>query len=322
MSAIDCNTEKNGSPRTSVIIPSFNYAEYLPAAIDSVLGQTDGDFELVVVDDGSRDNSCAVVQAYSDPRVRLLVQPHRGRGAARNTGMHTALGRYIAFLDADDIWAPDKLARQCAVLDGNSEIGLVYSRYGVINSDGRIMSKGRSYLSPKPSGAIFEHLLRSNVIGTPSTICFRRRLTVEQNAFVDETHTYREDWHFFLCLAERTLVYYLPRTLAYHRQHAHNAQGKISETLTESFHTARFALEIARQRLGYDERRLRHLERRVLAYIEAIAGREYVKTACWERARAHALRSLRYYPWNLPEWVLLFFISVGWMPDVLRERLK
>jgi glycosyltransferase involved in cell wall biosynthesis len=309
-------------PRTSVIIPSFNYSEYLPAAIDSVLGQTDGDFELLVVDDGSTDGSRAVVQACSDPRVRLLVQPHRGRGAARNTGLRAARGGYVAFLDADDIWTPDKLALQCAVLDGRPEIGLVYSRYGVITAAGRVTSKGRSYLAPKPSGAIFEHLLSGNVIGTPSTICFRRELVTEQKVFVDETHTYREDWHFFLRLVARALVYYQPRTLAYHRQHTRNAQGHVSVTMRESLHTAEFGLEFARNRLGFDDRKLRRLERRVQAYIEAIAGREYVKSGRWAEARAHAARSLRHYPWNIAEWSLLLLTSVGWAPNALKHRLK
>ena len=320
--AIDRRAEGERLPRTSVIIPSFNYSEYLPAAIDSVLDQTDGDFELLVVDDGSTDGSRAVVEVCRDPRVRLIVQPHLGRGAARNTGLRVARGRYIAFLDADDIWTPDKLARQCAILDRRPEVGLVYSRYGVIDALSRVQSRGRSYFATKPSGAILQHLLTGNVIGTPSTICFRRELITEQKVFVDETHTYREDWHFFLRLAEQALVYYLPCTLAYHRQHSRNAQGNVSRGLTESLCTAQFGLALARERLGFDEHEIQRLERRVLAYIEATAGREYIKACNWPLARFHIARSLKHYPFNLTEATFYLLSSMGWVPQTIRRRLK
>jgi glycosyltransferase involved in cell wall biosynthesis len=322
VSSIDAKAEEERLPRTSVIIPSFNYAEYLPAAIASVLGQTDGDFELLIVDDGSTDKSREVVEACRDPRVCLLVQPHRGRGAARNTGLRAARGRYIAFLDADDIWARDKLARQRAILDRRAEVGLVYSRYGVIDAEGRVVSGGRSYLAAKPSGDIFRHLLKGNVIGTPSTICFRRELVTGQKVFVDETHTFREDWHLFLRLAERAPAHYMPRTLAYHRQHTRNAQGQVAATMTQSFHTARFGLMRAREALGLNENELQRLERRVRAYIDATAGREYVKTCNWPLARLHTARSLKQYPFNLTEATLYLLSSLGWVPQAIRRRLK
>jgi glycosyltransferase involved in cell wall biosynthesis len=322
MGTLDPKLKNVDSPRTSVIITSFNYADYLPAAIASVLDQTDRDFELLVVDDGSTDNSCALVRACADPRVRLLVQPHRGRGAARNTGMRAARGRYLAFLDADDVWVADKLARQCAILDDCADVGIAYSRYGVIDAVGRVQSQGRSYFSPKPSGAILRHLLMGNVIGTPSTICFRRQLIEDENVLVDETGTYREDWHFFLLLAASCRVHYLPRTLAYHRQHSRNAQGNVSTGLAESLCTAQFGLKLARERFGFTEYEVRCLERRALAYVEAVAGHEFVKVGDWAQARAHEARSLRHYPWNAREIAFFLMTSVGWVPRVITQHLK
>jgi len=309
------------APRTTVIITSFNYAEYLPAAIASVLAQTDGDFELLIVDDGSTDGSLAVARSYADPRVRVLVEPHRGVGPTRNVGLQAARGRYIAFLDADDIWMPGKLAAQCAVLDRCPDIGLVYTRFGVIDAGGRMQSR-RSYLAPKPSGAILRDLLESNVIGTPSTICFRRDLIEKNMLCFDDTHTYSEDWHFYLRVAIHTLVHHLPRTLAYHRQHARNTGGRVTIIMKETLQTGRFGLELARERLEVTESELKLLERRVLAYAEAIAGREYLKAGNWALARAHAARSLAHQPWNIRETVLYLLASIGWVPQVVTRHLK
>lgn len=315
------NTLGQERPRTSVIITSFNYAEYLPAAIASVLAQTDGDFELLIVDDGSTDGSLAVARSYADPRIRVLVQPHSGLGAACNTGMQAACGRYIAFLDADDIWVRDKLAAQCELLDRRPDIGLVYTRFGVIDADGRMQSR-RSYLARKPSGAILPYLLEGNVIGTPSTICFRRDLIEKNMLCFDDTYTYSEDWHFYLRVAIHTLVHHLPRTLAYHRQHSRNMGGRVPIVMKEILQTGRFGLELARERLETTESELKLLERRVLAYAEAIAGREYLKAGNWALARAHAARSLAHQPWNIRETVLYLFASMGWVPGVVTRHLR
>jgi hypothetical protein len=309
-------------PRTSVIITSCNYAEYLAAAIASVLAQTDGDFELLIVDDGSTDGSLEVARSYSDARIRVLVRPHGGPGAARNTGLEAAGGRYIAFLDADDVWACDKLAAECELLDRSPDVGCVYTRVGVIDAEGRVQSSGRSYLTAKPSGQILRQLLEGNVIGTPSSICFRRDLVEREGLWFDGAGTYRDDWHFYLRLAPFTHIRYLPRTLAYHRQHTRNVQGNVPTTRLQSLRTTECGLELARKHLELSEREIRGIERRVLAYVEAIAGREYVKIGNLTLARAHARRSLMHNPWNLKETVVFVLVSMGWMPRAIARRLK
>jgi len=310
------------TPRTTVIITSFNYAEYLRQAIDSVLAQTDTDFELLIVDDGSTDESAAYAGAYLDPRIQVVVQPHRGTGAARNAGLRAARGRYIAFLDADDVWVPEKLAMQSELLDRRADIGLVYACFGVIDADRRMLSSGRSFFGAKPSGAIFRHLLTGNVIGTPSTICFRRDMVADGQLAFDETGAYSEDWHFYLRTALGTRIHYLPRTLAYHRQHSRNMGGHVPTVMKEILHTGRFGLELAQERLEVTESELQHLERRVLAYAEAIAGREYLKAGNWALARAHAARSLMHQPWNMRETVLYLLASIGWVPQAVTRHLK
>jgi glycosyltransferase involved in cell wall biosynthesis len=309
-------------PRTSVIITSYNYACYLPAAMASVLAQSDGDFELLIVDDSSTDDSVAVARACADPRVRVMVQPHSGLGAARNTGIRAARGRYIAFLDADDIWMPDKLARQCDVLERQPHIGLVYTRFGIIDPAGRRQSRGYSYLSAKPSGSLLPYLITGNVVGTPTTICFRRALLDACATQFDETDAYVEDWHFYLQIAPHCAFAYLARTLAFHRQHHRNMQKAALMDMTQSLNTARFGLAQAHRYLGAEGHALRRYERRVQAYIDAMAGREYVKAGRLELARRHAARSLQAYPWNLTEAVLYLCAACGWVPQSIRRHLK
>jgi glycosyltransferase involved in cell wall biosynthesis len=315
-------TSSTRTPKTSVIITSFNYAQYLPRAIASVLAQTDEDFELVIVDDSSTDDSAALAQACPDPRVRVIVQPHSGLGTARDTGMRAARGRYVAFLDADDIWVPDKLARQCHVLDHHPDIGLVYTRFGIIDGADRRLSRGFSYLSAKPSGALLPYLLVGNVVGTPSTICFRRELVDTYEVHFDKTGTYIEDWYFYLQLAPHCSFSYVARTLAYHRQHDSNMQSELLVDMTRSFNTVHFGLELAQRHSAVGEHERRYFERRAQAYINAMAGREYIKAGRLDLARHHAARSLRAYPWNLTEAVLYGLAIVGWVPRVVRQQLK
>ena len=310
------------APRTSVIIPSFNYAEYLPAAISSVLAQTDSDFELLIVDDGSTDGSLALARACFDPRVRVLVQPNRGLSAARNAGIRATRGRYIAFLDADDMWVREKLALQSELLDRVPAVGLVYTRFGIIDAGGCVQSQGRSFLGARPSGAILRHLLEGNVIGTASTICLRRDLVEDRKILFDDIQTYAEDWHFYLRIAARTRIHYIPCTLAYHRQHSRNASRLAPTMMTQTLRTGRFGLDLGHEHLGLTDREIQRIERRMFAYAEAVAAREYVKAGNLMQARTHAARSLMHYPWNLREAALCLLASVGWVPRLITRRLK
>ena len=123
-------------PLVSAAIITYNRAHYLDDAIASVLDQTFDDFELLVVDDGSTDDTQAVLARYGD-RVRYVRCEHRGKAAARNTAAELASGEYLAFCDSDDLWYPDRLARQVRVLRADPRIGMVHGHVDVIDADGR-----------------------------------------------------------------------------------------------------------------------------------------------------------------------------------------
>src|SRR5690242_71279 len=113
-------------PEVTVVIPSYNGARYLGEAIESVLAQTHPSVETIVVDDGSVDGTTALVSSYGD-RVRGIRQENRGLAAARNSGIRAAAGTYVAFLDHDDRYLPEKTARQVAVFEARPDVGLVHT---------------------------------------------------------------------------------------------------------------------------------------------------------------------------------------------------
>lgn len=135
------------TPFFSVVIPVYNRAQDLRVALNSVLAQSDGDFEVVVVDDGSKDDPKAVVDALGDPRIRTVHQANAGGGAARNTGIAQARGAYIAFLDSDDVFLPHHLATMRALLAGTTNT-VGYARMVVDRGDGRSLIKPPRAIAP------------------------------------------------------------------------------------------------------------------------------------------------------------------------------
>lgn len=122
-----------------MIIPSYNSARYLAEAIQSVLDQSYADFEIIVVNDGSTDETEAVVKGFSDERIRYFAQENKGVGAARNAGLRLARGEYVAFWDADDLFLPEKLSRQVEFLLQDPSVDLVFSGWEYINAEGKIL---------------------------------------------------------------------------------------------------------------------------------------------------------------------------------------
>ena len=169
-----------GTPTVSVVLPTYNRAHLLPRAIESVLAQTYTDFELIVVDDGSGDDTPAVMARYDDPRVRYVrYEPNQGANHARNVGIREARGPFISFQDSDDDWFPEKLAKNMAAFETAApEVGVVYSGYWKYVD----ASENRIYI-PLPwvkrrDGWIHEELLRNNFVTTQAAVvrreCFDR----------------------------------------------------------------------------------------------------------------------------------------------------
>jgi len=189
------------APQVSVIIPTYNRAWILREAVDSVLGQDFESFELIVVDDGSTDDTAEILAAYGD-RLRVIRQENRGVSAARNTGIRAAGGTLIAFLDSDDFWLPGKLACQVAYLEAHPRRMICQTEEIWIRNGVRV-NPGKRHR--KPSGDIFERSLELCLV-SPSAVMLRSRL-FEPVGLFDETLPACEDYDLWLRVAVRWPVY-------------------------------------------------------------------------------------------------------------------
>jgi glycosyltransferase involved in cell wall biosynthesis len=182
-------------PAVCVITPAYNQASYLTQAVQSVLGQTCQDFELIVVDDGSTDDTPQVLAGIHDPRVKVIRQPNAGLSAARNTGLRACRAPYVTFLDADDFFMPDKLAVLSAYLEQHPEVGLVGGGTQVVDQTGHPLRQ--TVKSPGKLG-LFE-LLAGNPFTVTSVMV--RKEWIDRVGTFDETLRACEDWDMWLRLA-------------------------------------------------------------------------------------------------------------------------
>lgn len=198
------------SPRVSVLIPCYNAGQYLGAALDSVLAQTYPDYEIIVVDDGSEDNTPAVAASYGG--VRYVYKPHSGVSAARNLAIANARGEFVAFLDADDLWTPDKLEKQVAYLDSHPDCQLVFT--GAQN-----FFQGSPEIMSARQRQLYDAGLEKCVI----TCCFRRRVFETWGDFRGD-YIYGEDTHFMMRLhvAGVCMDHCIPEPLYLRRVHDKN----------------------------------------------------------------------------------------------------
>jgi glycosyltransferase involved in cell wall biosynthesis len=184
-------------PKVSVILPTYNCAKYLPESIESVLSQTCKDLELLVVDDGSTDNTKELMSRYaSRPEVVYIYQDHAGLPAARNTGLKRASGEFIAFIDADDMFLPIRIEKQLRVFDSRKNADIVYTAWRYFYDDDRRNSMPSPHA--KLSGDILFFLKRSNFI--PIVTAMVRRSSLGEIRF-DESLKSHEDWDLWLKLA-------------------------------------------------------------------------------------------------------------------------
>lgn len=180
------------TPEVSVIMPVYNVERYVAAAIGSVLQQTFGNFELIIVDDGGKDASLDICRSFKDPRIRIISQANRGLAGARNTGIRNARGRFIALLDSDDLWLPEKLASHVQHLRANPELGVSYSASELIDENGNSLGL---FQSPKVRDIRVRDVFCRNPVGNGSAPVFRR-VALDAIRFCDSRHGERED-HWF-----------------------------------------------------------------------------------------------------------------------------
>lgn len=198
-------------PKVSVIIPTYNRENYICEAIDSILSQTYKDFEIIIVDDGSTDNTKDIIKKYEN-KVLYFYQANAGPGAARNRGIKEAKGELIAFLDADDVWLPDKLKSEIEVFDKSSACDLVYCNGEFIDEEGRSLKRNvccSSGLS-KTEEVSFDRILEKWDI-YPSMVMVKKNILIEFGGF-DEEYGF-EEYILWFNIAQKYKIFYLDENL-------------------------------------------------------------------------------------------------------------
>lgn len=211
-------SRRNNMVKVSVIIPTYNRARYICRAINSVINQTFKDLEIIVIDDGSTDETKGILVPFNG-KIKYIYQSNQGISGARNRGIEEARGEYIAFLDSDDWWAPEKLAEQVKVLDANPRVGIVYSRMPIINEKGE-------KIGMKPAGASgrnFKELLE--IWGDlPTSTVMTRRECFEKVGVFDPALPPMEDIDMWLRIARFYDLYEIEgKILAYYFRHSEQA---------------------------------------------------------------------------------------------------
>jgi glycosyltransferase involved in cell wall biosynthesis len=199
--------------QVSVVIASYNTGRYLPLAVESVLGQSYPDVHVWIIDDGSTDDTPAVIQRWRDePRVHVHRQPNGGQARAKNQGVALSRGRFVAFLDADDVWLPDKLVRQMPLFSGQPEVGVVYSDYELMDGDGRKLPKGPILMH---RGWVSGALLIENFVPFPSAVV--RRTCLERHGPFDESLCMGIDYDLWLRLSPHYQFDFIPDAMVRYR---------------------------------------------------------------------------------------------------------
>lgn len=274
--------------KVSVVIPSYNSARYVVAAVESVLAQTFRDFEILVIDDGSTDETKEVLKKYGDV-VRYLYKPNGGVSKARNYGIEKARGKYVAFLDADDLWMPEKLEKQVALLESNADAGLSYT--SAITVDENLETK--NYVeADEYADACEALLLRMNILILSSSIV-RKDILLQTNGF-DSQFSTCADKDFWLRLSLLTKFAPVKEYLVKYRDVAGSMSSNpfLSKRDTEGVLNKFFALP------GLPPK-YKKLENKSLSNNLMIVAGEFLHNGKIGESARCIWKSLRLYPQNV-----------------------
>lgn len=241
-------------PQISVVIPVYNGESTIEETIASVLAQTFTDFELIIINDGSQDNTVEIIQKIitetADRRIKLYSYNNGGLAASRNRGITKAEGVYISFIDADDLWTTDKLTSQYQALQNHPEAAVAYSGTDWIDEAGNFLKNSSP---PSLSGDIYGVLLLSNIVGSGSNALIKKEVLSITGGF-DESLKASEDWDFLIRLAAKYQFIRIDAPQILYRQSPNSMSSKLSYQEQETIKVIRKAFRQAPSHLQYLKR--------------------------------------------------------------------
>jgi len=319
-------------PKVSVIIPTYNCAKYICEAVDSVLAQTYNDFEIVVVDDGSTDDTKDILQRYNG-RIRYIYQSNKGVSAARNLGLREAKGKYIAFLDADDIWLPEKLECQTKLLEENPDTVMVFSDIEMFSENTLIrfsMSRSNNY---QPYGSLkwrilqkefndgtlikgitFGDLVLDNSI-LPATVVLKR-ICLDSIGYFDEGLPIAEDYDLWLRISQKFKILYFNKITARRRYRQDSASDRDG---IREYKYLEYDCKVLKKFIKEEPNRFSSLIKKTM--------KQKYRIACWGNLNNLNLKKLRTLSWDslsldLCQPKLFFYILISLLPIKTVHFLK
>lgn len=214
-------------PTVTVVIPTYNAITYLPETLKSLLNQTFNDFEVIIVDDGSSDRTQEWVGNLTDARIKGVVQINQGVAVARNQGIALASGKYIAFLDSDDLWKPTKLEKQVECLEENPDVGLVNTWIENIDEQGNYLT---TVQTPESGSNAWNQIIEENLILCGSVPMIRRSCFEDVGVF-DTNLLSAEDWDMWIRIAAKYSFAVIREPLVSYRQHLKSKSNNLHKHL-------------------------------------------------------------------------------------------
>lgn len=257
-------------PEVSIIMPVYNGAEYIESTLMSALAQTFTDFELVIVDDGSTDNTSDIVKNISDPRIKYHYQPNQGAYAARNTAMEIAKAKYLAFLDADDLWIPEKLELQMKEMRKNPDVGIVYGWVEYIDEHNNFI--GQKQYNIKDN--FYENMLLANYIDNGSMPLIRKECFDTVGGF--SPGIWCEDWDMWIRIARFYKMAIVPTYIMKYRIHTEGIsknykkmEDSLFYVLDREFSCSNLPENLKRKAYAYRYVYLSGVARNLMSYADA-----------------------------------------------------
>jgi len=309
-------------PTVSIVTATWNCGHYLPLAIESVLAQTFADWELLIIDDGSTDNTEDIVQPYlNDSRITYHRLEHAGQPATKNAGIERASGELIAFLDADDVWFPHKLKRQVELMRSNPALGVVYSRRQLIDPEGNELE------TPCPSlhrGQVVSPMFIDNFVCFSSSMV--RRSVFEAVGTFDESIPMAIDYDLWLRVATRYPFDFVDEPLVYYRTGHSNLSRRAGERLEIALGIMNRFVAVSEQRSKLSQRTIRRAYSETYAHLaeHAVVNSKW-RAAQW-LARAITCSPFCWEPWRImtswatPRWSRKLVKRMLGMPTSQSQR--
>lgn len=289
-------------PTVSVIVTAFNRAKFLSETIQSVLNQTFNDIELLIIDDGSTDNTSDVVNSFSDARIKYYFQENSGQNAAKNRGFLLAKGKYITILDSDDVMKPQKLEKQVTLLEQNNDCGVCFTGVDVIDENGHFV---KSLPLLKQKGDFLIYLLEKNYLYNGSNALYRREC-LEKTGLFSEKVQRMTDWDLYLRMALYYKFDYIDENLLNYRVHSNNMSMGF-----KNYERAGFTI-LKRIFSNKDfPKELRSLHSKVFSLRYSYMADRYLGFNKSNRAKKYIMKSFKLYPKNIfkPQLIKIFLLS-------------